>query len=86
MPLHSVRFDEDTEEALEDVCEATGFSVSQALKRGILALRDGLATAKPSRPFDVYMTIDLGPGGYALAPARNAKQAVAQILKRKYKR
>jgi hypothetical protein len=86
MSLHSVRFDEDTEEALEDVCEAAGISVSLALKRGIIALRDGLAATKSSRPFEIYETIDLGPGGYAKAPARHAKRAIADILRRKHKR
>jgi hypothetical protein len=86
MSLHSVRFDEDTEEALEDVCGAAGVSVSVALKQGILALRVGLAAAKSSRPFEIYEKINLGPGGYAKASARNAKRAVADILRRKHKR
>ena len=86
MPLHSVRFDEETEEALEQVCEATGASVSVALKRGILVLRKGLAMAPARRAFDVYRTLDLGPGGYAQAPARRAKHAVAAIIRGKHHR
>jgi hypothetical protein len=86
MALHSVRFDEETEGALLDVCEATGFSVSLALKRGVLALREGLAATKVARPFDIYKTIDLGPGGYAGAASRNAKRAVVDVIKRKHGR
>ena len=86
MPLHSVRFDAETEEALEFVCEATGSSVSSALKRGILALREGLAARAAVRPYDIYETIELGPGGYASSPARNAKRAVVDVLRRKHKR
>jgi hypothetical protein len=86
MPLHSVRFDDETEDALEHVCEATGTSVSVVLKRGVLALRDGLASAKTTKPFDVYSALDLGPGGYAQAPARRAKQSVAEIIRKKHGR
>jgi mitochondrial fission protein ELM1 len=60
-----------------------GFSVSQVLKNGVLALRDQLASRRIARPFDVYKTIDLGPGGYLKAPARNAKRTVADIVRRK---
>jgi hypothetical protein len=86
MPLHSVRFDDETEEALEQVCEATGASISVALKRGVLVLRDGLASVATTRPFDIYRALDLGPGGYARAPARRAKQALGEIISRKRKR
>ena len=80
MPLHSVRFDEETENALAEVRSKTGASTSEALKNGIVALRDGLAGTKRSRPFSVYEGIDLGPGGYAQAPARRAKQALREII------
>ncbi|HET6285027.1 MAG TPA: hypothetical protein VFH73_28980 [Polyangia bacterium] len=86
MPSHSVRFDEETEEALEHVCKASGTSVSVVLKRGVLALRDGLASAKTTKPFDIYRALDLGPGGYAQAPAPHAKRAVAEIIRRKHGR
>jgi hypothetical protein len=82
MPLHSVRFDDETERALEEVCAATGASVSVALKRGVLALRARLAT----RPYDVYASLDLGPGGYAAVPARRAKAGVAAVIRRRGKR
>ena len=85
MPLHSVRFDEETENALAEVRASTGASTSEALKNGIVALRDGLARTKRRRPFSVYKEIDLGPGGYARAPARRAKQALREIVGRKRK-
>jgi hypothetical protein len=85
MPLHSVRFDDETEEILEQVCEATGESVSAALKRGILALRDRLV-AKRANPYEVYRLLDLGPGGYATAPARRAKREVGPVIRRKHGR
>ena len=86
MPLHSVRLDEETEEALSRVCDATGASVSQVVKSGIVALSERLIRRAAVRPFDLYQRLDLGPGGHARAPARRAKQAIREILKRKHGR
>jgi hypothetical protein len=83
MPLHSVRFDDEAEAALEEVCEATGASVSTVLKRGVIALRDGIESR---RPFEVFRLLDLGPGGYAKAPARGAKRAVGEVVRKKHRR
>jgi len=38
------------------------------------------------KPYDVYRGLDLGEGGYAVAPAREAKSAVAEAIRRKHKR
>jgi hypothetical protein len=86
MPLHSVRFDEETEEALNRVCEAMGASRSDVLKKGVMALARKLAANATSRPFDIYRTIDLGSGGYARAPARKAKQAIRTVIRAKHER
>jgi hypothetical protein len=56
------------------------------LKKCLFAVRDALRTEKPVDPFAVYATIDLGPGGCAVAPARKAKQAIRAIVRRKTKR
>jgi hypothetical protein len=85
MPLHSVRFDEETESALARIREATGASASEVMKRGVVALSDRLVRKAIVRPFDVYQKLDLGPGGYARAPARKAKGALKAILQRKHK-
>jgi hypothetical protein len=86
MSTRTVRLDHESERALEDIRETTGMSVSAALKRGLTVLRDSLR-ADPSRsPFDIYSSIDLGPGGYERAPARRAKQALRTILRRSRRR
>jgi len=46
------------------------------VKRGLVAARDALRSESSVTPFDVYRAIDLGPGGCARAPARQAKRAV----------
>lgn len=86
MSLRSVRLDEETEEALGRVCRATGASVSEVIKQGIVTLATRLARRAGPRPFDIYSQLDLGPGGYARAPARKAKQAVSQLIREDLKR
>ena len=39
-----------------------------------------------SKPYDIYQKLDLGSGGYARAPAKDAKRAVADVIARKYRR
>jgi hypothetical protein len=86
MPLHSVRFDDETDQALARVCDATGASPSDVLKRGVMVLAKSIDRKRPVRPFDLYRKLDLGPGGYALGSARNAKQVVRALIKRKHRR
>jgi len=38
------------------------------------------------KPYDIYRELDLGGGGYASAPAREAKSAVAALIRRKHNR
>ena len=86
MATRTVRLDEESERALAEVRRATGTSVSGALKHGLVAARDALRGESSVTPFDVYRTIDLGPGGYAHAPARQAKRALRALLRRKRSR
>ena len=37
-------------------------------------------------PYSIYRELDLGEGGYAVAPARAAKSAIGDIIRRKHKR
>ena len=82
MAIRTVRLDPESERALAEIRRATGMSVSGALKRGLVAARDALRAAT-ALPFEVYRKIELGPGGYARAPARRAKQALRALLRGK---
>ena len=86
MSTRTVRLDYESEQALAEIREATGMSVSAALKRGLTAVRDSLRAEPGRSAFELYSSIDLGPGGYARAPARRAKQAVRTILRRTRRR
>ena len=86
MSTRTVRLDAEAERLLARVCDATGLSVSAVLKQGLAAV-DAETTAKlVSRPFDVYRRLDLGPGGHAVAPARDAKGGVKAAIRRKHAR
>lgn len=83
MTTRTVRFDEDTEKALDEVRAATGWPISEVLKRGVKALRARVRNRPARLPFDVYKELDLGPGGYAIASSSNTRAGVRMALKRK---
>jgi hypothetical protein len=86
MTTRTVRLDPDAERVLEEIREATGLTVSQVLKQGLIAARNALHAERSADPYAVYRTIDLGPGGYAAAPSREAKQAIRGVLLQKVRR
>ncbi len=86
MATRTVRPDEQAEQALEEVTEATGMNVGQALRTGLLLLRQEISKKSSERPFEVYRQIDLGAGGCALSPASGAKEAIRDILRKKVNR
>lgn len=86
MATRTVRLDEESERILAEIQKETGLSVSVVLKRGLVAVRDARREAVAVSPFDVYESLDLGPGGTSRAPARQAKAALRRILSRKRSR
>lgn len=86
MTTRTVRFDDDTEKALEEVRAATGWPISEVLKRGVKALRVRMRSRPERLPFDVYKDLDLGPGGYAIASSSDTRTGVRMALKRKHGR
>lgn len=83
MGLRSVRLNPDAEQALRQIVRATGLSVSGALSRGLLVLREDLARYASRTPYDVYARLDLGPGGYAIAPSRDTRHGVRKAIRKK---
>lgn len=84
MTVKTIRLDPRSEALLADVVRRTGMTPSQALRAGLAALHEGLRARDD--PAAVYDGLDLGPGGYARAPARRAKQAVREIMRAKARR
>lgn len=86
MGLRTVRLDEETENILKQVTKKTGWSVSTTLKRGIFELRDAVSRRPQRSAFEIYRRLDLGPGGYAIAPSTDTRRGVQLALRRKFRR
>jgi hypothetical protein len=86
MATRTVRLDEESESLLKELQRDTGQSVSAVLKRGLVSLREALRDQGAREPYRIYEELDLGPGGYAFAPARSAKQAIRRVLQNRHSR
>lgn len=82
----TVRLDDEAEETLGHLRSITGLSISEVLKRGLHAYAAQVAEQADRKPYDVYRELDLDPGGYAGAQAREAKTAVERLIRRKHRR
>ena len=86
MALRTVRLDDETEKILKQVTKKTGWSVSTTLKRGVLVLRDEVGRSSKQSAFEIYRRLDLGPGGYAVAPSTDTRRGMQLALRRKSRR
>jgi hypothetical protein len=83
MATRTVRLDTEAEKVLQEVQAATGLPISEALKRGLRSLQEQVRREAGRTPYDVYQELDLGPGGYAIAPSTDTRRGVRRALKRK---
>jgi hypothetical protein len=86
MRIRTVRLDEQTEKVLAQIVTVTGLSVSAAMKKGLLVLRNDVVREARRVPYDIYKELDLGPGGYAVAPATQTRRGVRAAVRRKLRR
>ena len=86
MATRTVRLDDEAEAALQQIRKATGCPISEALKQGLRSLRQRVVQEAGRTPYDVYQQLDLGPGGYAIAPSTDTRRGVADALRRKLRR
>ena len=86
MSVRTVRLDDDAEATLSALRKQTGLSISDVLKRGLESYAEAVRDETTATPFDIYRRLDLGPGGYSIAPARDAKTAVVEAIKGKHRR
>ena len=86
MATRTVRLDDEAEVVLKEVQGATGLPISEALKRGLRALQQEVRQQADRLPYDVYRSLDLGPGGSAIGPSTGVKRAVRTALRKKYRR
>jgi len=83
MALRTVRLKPEAEQALRQIVRATGLSVSGALSRGLLVLREEVARYASPTPYEVYVRLDLGPGGYAIVSSTQTRHGVRKAIRRK---
>jgi len=83
MATRTVRLDAEAEKALQEVRAATGLPISEALKRGLHALQEHVRREAGRTPYDLYQELDLGSGGYAIAPSTATRRGVRQAIRKK---
>ena len=71
---------------MEEIKRMTGLSISDVLKRGILALRAQLEGNVSRTPFEVYAELDLGPGGYASGPSTDSRTSARNAIQKRVAR
>ena len=84
MGTRSVRLDDETEKSLAKLTKTTGLSISEVLKQGVYSLQAKTMNDARRKPYDIYRKLDLGPGGYAQTPAKNAKADVVTAIRKKH--
>lgn len=86
MGIRTVRLDEATEQTLARVRKTTGLSISEVLKRGLQTYEQQASREGGVRPYEIYRQLELGDGGWSIAPASEAKRAVADAIRRKLRK
>jgi hypothetical protein len=86
MAIRTVRLDDESEAALQEIREATGLPISEVLKQGLQSLKRQVRDASGQRPYNLYARLDLGPGGYAIAPSTETRRGVAMALRKKLRK
>ena len=86
MSTRTVRLDEEAEQTLTCLRDMTALSISEVLKQGLNAFEAAQLAKVERTPFDIFRQLDLGEGGWSVAPAREAKGAVAASIRRKQHR
>jgi hypothetical protein len=76
----------EDEKILGRIRRQTGWTTSDAIKRGLRSLERDLAGEAASNAHAVYMSLDLGPGGYAAGPASETRETARRVIARKQQR
>jgi len=86
MGTKTIRLDDETEQILQQIIRSTGLTISGALKKGLFVLHREIDQNTRRAPYDIYRELDLGPGGYAIAPSTQIRQGVRKVLQKKHRR
>ena len=94
MGIRTVRLDDDAEKALQEVMAATGLTASAVLKQGLETIRrqmdvrqhtlkEPAVAYETKTAYSIYQKLDLGPGGYAIAPSTQVRESVRSAIGKK---
>jgi len=83
MSTRSVRLDEEAENALEEIVNCTGMSISDAIKQGLVAYRQIAMETVTKQPAEFFKKFDLGKGGYSIGDARQSKLLLKEKIRSK---
>ena len=87
MGTRTVRLDAAAEATLADLQRRTGLSISDVMRQALRAYTTELDADIRRRPYEVYKSLGLpGEGGYAVAPARRAKEMIADVIRKRHER
>ena len=86
MATRTVRLDDEAEAALQQIRDATGLPISEALKRGLQTLKERVEQESERTPYDIYKQLDLGPRGYAVGPSTETRRTVITAIRKKLRR
>jgi hypothetical protein len=85
MGTRTVRLDAAAEATLADLQRRTGLSISDVMRKALRAYTTELDADIRRRPGEVYRSLGLpGEGGYAVAPARRAKEVIADVIRKRH--
>ncbi len=84
MALRTVRLGVEEERILRELQRTTREPVSAILRRGLRALQPRRPAKQTLRPYDIYKTLDLGPGRYALGASTEVEKRMADAVRRKH--
>ena len=82
----TVRLDDEAEAVLQQIRDATGLPISEALKQGLQSLRQRVEEESGRSPYDIYQHLDLGPGGYAIGRSTETRRGMTAALRKKLQR
>jgi hypothetical protein len=83
MATRTVRLDDEAEKILEQLVQMTGLSISAVLKQALISFREQTVHSVGRSAYEIYEELDLGPGGYALAPSTETRRGAQEALCRK---
>jgi hypothetical protein len=86
MGTKTVRMEPDDERVLARIRRQTGWTASAALKQGLRALERDLLQREAPSAYDIYKSLDLGPGGYAAGPSAKSREVARRVIRRKHGR